>query len=1582
MPVGSSVEALALPSSSSINNTNKTQTNKDNAKEGVLLPPAVTAPAPNDSTTYIASRVTATSLTSHFEDREKEKERVQAVEGGEKIDRNLNAIAEEFSYLYPEEEASLSERLARSGVTDMHKPGITNKGGQSAITTGPLSINMTTTRNTTTNKTSSSTRVDAPYTDDERRRADKFGANRDTYTTPSGEVYLRSLGRPEDKDVTMDNNVVEREKDNRSVSQEMVSMSMNNALQTVSAMHMTSDTINTMNTNNTMMTHQTFASHATIEENGGVYIDKDVDTGSEVSLSVVPTSINSANDSQHQTRGTHRDEMSDAEVFAQAEARHRMMKAQAQVVAQEEREEKDSAMAMIRSNVTQTQTQTQPVSKEQLAMQKTAEMVSLTDELKGAFVDGMTLPQINDYLSIHGFLHVTPRYNVEKVKHHNFYDLVVLEIPGNNLTGLVWRRKFGNGGAIDNNTFTLAPHQVIQLSLDGALIMGDRDINTGERASEILSLEDLVVEREISESCRRLKYFKFYREARVFFELKRYVRAQRMERVTTRLQRESIFSHIPLIHLMQDIRSRTVQFEESFELFAFTEPGSLAIDEYLHKQMAYIQEVTIQMKIFIQKLSNHVEIQHNAMTNDAFLLNEVQDVKKYHPYLPAELMGMQVSWSELRSISNVKGRISLKIEKLLYVAHCMTQYALSGLLEKFWLRASLYIRGILSVNKNIFTGQLLGYWGMDHAYKQPPIAPLVSAGGEKGGALMTLDEKTGAVMTMNQLRKQQKRDRKAKLRAQRDKDRVTASLSVALSLMDDDIGESSDEEDGDNETDLFSEVDAKHITLETTTETAATDLIKSLMSSAWSRHQGATKQFEVDTDWEKLGAHTHVHVALCLEQEEASCDDFLTVGNFLKFKVRILPQRYPFLEAVHGLCGALGRMLEDLPNLKAHPLIQSAEMNVANKDTMIERLADVEIEDSATPTSLIYFSHLHVNAITAASSGLSHALSFLSLCQQAYNDASGVESQISRLQEIFRKLHSIQPDSLALQLQRSLVLSKLKDMLSVPETSDDVMRAIGRDRGRLSAITSAVEVLEQGCIMSNKFSNLKNMTGFISSFGKVEEQILDICAIKEARLFDKLPTIFITRTSNFTNKLRELCNEFELKEAAPASLEEEKKSDDSGAISGEKEEKDSVNKDKDTNPTSNPPSTSAQAVIQEVNAQMELLRRIQNFEKARDVFDLEVEVCEGLYSVIQTYIHSNRHESNQQRIKDRSLHRSHPSSSSTNPSTHTQQHIGVVGTSRKAQRKALQRQLATGYGQNQLNLSQFRPSAIPINQILETHTQYEAAREKLAHTLSRARSLLLSALMSIKSTILEQRRLMHTHIYTEQLNLQSKEEELAFQEVPEAVSGQGTPYDTPDTTRPSTPTSTPGPVSGKKTLSSTTTSTNPNSNTNSKPTTTTTKGVREDFTSIIAVNRSMGILQDLGNNVSALRMTIDTLIDQQGLLLDAHEVIGSAAPVLLPEEIDYFDDMQALERKYGDKYLSWSSLKQMLLIKRGVIASKLYQIKGKKTQQENAALKRGYCILDTSYRRGTDTTFTPKTLTRARTYSRNCELPQLCLFAS
>ena len=57
---------------------------------------------------------------------------------------------------------------------------------------------------------------------------------------------------------------------------------------------------------------------------------------------------------------------------------------------------------------------------------------------------------------------------------------------------------------------------------------------------------------------------------------------------------------------------------------------------------------------------------------------------------------------------------------------------------------------------------------------------------------------------------------------------------------------------------------------------------------------------------------------------------------------------------------------------------------------------------------------------------------------------------------------------------------------------------------------------------------------------------------------------------------------------------------------------------------------SFEMVGSDFTSQITLLRKLKNFELAKDAFDLEVEVCEGLYHLVKEYQNSNREKENKE----------------------------------------------------------------------------------------------------------------------------------------------------------------------------------------------------------------------------------------------------------------------------------------------------------------------------------------------------------------
>ena len=122
---------------------------------------------------------------------------------------------------------------------------------------------------------------------------------------------------------------------------------------------------------------------------------------------------------------------------------------------------------------------------------------------------------------------------------------------------------------------------MVQLSLDGALVYGEPTLNPADRDSELLPLRDLIKEKQLAESVRKLKFFKYYREARAFLFLKNAMKRARIHKMRQRLATNSIFSHAPLVHAMQRIRGLTLDLEENTELFCFNGHGSQHASAFL-----------------------------------------------------------------------------------------------------------------------------------------------------------------------------------------------------------------------------------------------------------------------------------------------------------------------------------------------------------------------------------------------------------------------------------------------------------------------------------------------------------------------------------------------------------------------------------------------------------------------------------------------------------------------------------------------------------------------------------------------------------------------------------------------------------------------------------------------------------------------------------------------------------------------------------------------------------------------------------------------------------------------------------------
>ena len=149
------------------------------------------------------------------------------------------------------------------------------------------------------------------------------------------------------------------------------------------------------------------------------------------------------------------------------------------------------------------------------------------------------------------------------------------------------------------------------------------------------------------------------------------------------------------------------------------------------------------------------------------------------------------------------------------------------------------------------------------------------------------------------------------------------------------------------------------------------------------RHLLATHENDlgvvITEEWESRGSHCHIDVVLCLDNELTDSNGFISTTNFNRLKVRVIPNKYSYLDHMHNLVGALGNMLDTLPNLRKHSLVTTEDMVVLEDPTA---LCKVDIS-AATNLSVGYFSYLHTHPIVACTHGLSSSLEWLRMGQAA-----------------------------------------------------------------------------------------------------------------------------------------------------------------------------------------------------------------------------------------------------------------------------------------------------------------------------------------------------------------------------------------------------------------------------------------------------------------------------------------------------------------------------------------------------------------------------------------------------------------------
>lgn len=359
----------------------------------------------------------------------------------------------------------------------------------------------------------------------------------------------------------------------------------------------------------------------------------------------------------------------------------------------------------------------------------------------------------------------------------------------------------------------------------------------------------------------------------------------------------------------------------------------------------------------------------------------------------------------------------------------------------------------------------------------------------------------------------------------------------------------------------------------------------------------------------------------------------------------LLPLKKNLVQQVHGLLGSIASLFDSLPSLRSHPLVEEGRYEPPDVTATGE-----EVNDMAETSSSRYFSMMNLFPIRNSAGGLQYAVLFLHSLHEAHNHAINVQSKVVRMEDAFKKLSALNPDNLIKQLNRSLLVPKIKELMNSPDTVDDVGRSISRERLRLDALERAIEFLGSSK-MKDVFSDVKHESGMITCFGAANKQLDSFADIQYLRLFSKLPGTFSTRCKTFTEYILALRRDFELTQT-------------------------------------------------DLDGLIDLMKKLKNFEVARELFQFEVRMCSTLFELIE-------------------------------------QHGGASSKTVSAELAHLK------------NMSRVRRRQVVTTSPPVLMKQFQDAKDRLFATISTGRNLLLGQLAQIKHDSLSYRQGIHVRINRE-----------------------------------------------------------------------------------------------------------------------------------------------------------------------------------------------------------------------------------------
>jgi hypothetical protein len=810
------------------------------------------------------------------------------------------------------------------------------------------------------------------------------------------------------------------------------------------------------------------------------------------------------------------------------------------------------------------------------------------------------------------FIHVAPKHYVNHAYRYNLYDIVALDKPGNPKSGYVWTRDPAKYSSFHHST--LPKDHIMQFSLNGLLMTNAQT----KEENDVIPLKQFLVEKEQVEFLHTGRFFGLFKELKAFTGWKNFTLHSFVSKMKKQLLTHTFFSDTELISAILTINNITYEIVNDIELFYFHGKGIICITDFILKQCHNLELVQMQLKKKIYVVIDNVVEQFNNFMNSSKLESLIQEVKDHHPMKDVIREDAQnhqdIDWIRLRSMQRISENFKQKMRNILFMAQFRIEYCLACLLEKFWLRLKLFIYGIKTLPSPVQENK-----------KEPTTVatPSFQGGRRKYDHRSEAKSKptTTTTSTATTAASMQKEKEKQNPLYALKMSGWYWDLDVALFDADgnlminpnrlywlNDLGVHKEKEKEQQEktaTDLTTAKPADGVTESKGGGDSSEEKEKVQQPHYHSYHgpqsflpfQDEKDMFvpkHINQPWETTGTHLCINVNLYLNNRNVEPTDFVNLSNLDSLRVKINPTKQELMNQIHLLCGSLGKLVEFLPNLKYHPLV-TQKINIYDSTTnassgvistedipstkILDHDVDLGLGELFSQQSSNYFTLL-VNYPTLNSrNGYQLAVSTMKLMNAAYLDASALESYLFKLTEIVKKLWSLSPITLVKQLERSLILPKLREYLENPDEVEDLKRSQQRDQGRLATYKTANEYLLRLPTILSTIYNIKHFTGFVSSFYPAIEQLKVYRIVQDYWLHLKLPNAYSLRSTLFYEFIRRIEQTFDL----------------SGNI------------------------TSSE-VVNTLHFKISLLKKLKNFDNIKEHFDIEVEICDTLYHLINSHL--------------------------------------------------------------------------------------------------------------------------------------------------------------------------------------------------------------------------------------------------------------------------------------------------------------------------------------------------------------------------